>query len=54
MEGIDFSFKSTAPVLEVLRDVICEIPKLNNWWIKLSLGVQCIFSEYQVKNYILK
>ena len=54
MEGIDFNFKSTAPVLEVLRDVLCEIPKLNNWWIKLSLGVQCIFSEYQVKKYILK
>ena len=37
---------------EILRDVFCEIPKLNNWWIKLSFGIQCRCSEYQMKNYI--
>ena len=35
--------------LKVLRDVLCEIPNLNKWWIMLFFGVQCRCSECQVK-----
>ena len=38
---------------KVLRDVLCEIPNLNNWGIMLFFGVQCRCSECQVKGYIL-
>ena len=37
--------------LKVLRDVLCEIPNLNNWWIMLFFGVHCRCSECQVKGY---
>ena len=33
--------------LEILRDVLCEIQNLNNWWIVLSLEVHCRCFEYQ-------
>ena len=39
--------------LKVLRDVLCEIPNLNNWWIMLFFGVQCRCFECQVKGYII-
>ena len=31
--------------LKVLRDVLCEIPNLNNWWIMLFFGVHYKCSE---------
>ena len=34
--------------LKELRDVLCEILNLNNWWIMLFFGVQCRYSEYEV------
>jgi len=40
--------------LKVLRDVSCEIQNLDNWWIVLSLEVQCRCFEYQVKIYVKK
>ena len=39
--------------LKVLRDVLCEFPNLNNWWIMLFFGVQGRCSECQVKGYII-
>ena len=40
--------------LKVLREVLYEIQNLNNWWIVLSIEVQCIYSKYQVKSYLKK
>ena len=40
--------------VKVLRDVLCEIQNLNNWWIVLSVEVHCKCSEYQVKSYLKK
>ena len=40
--------------VKVLRDVLCEIQNLNNWWIVLSVKVHYGCSEYQVKSYLKK
>ena len=40
--------------LKVIRDVLCEIQNLSNWWIMLFFGVQCRCSKYQVESYTIQ